>query len=193
MRDRLPDLVAEGLDFAVKCGEPEPSTVVARKLLDVRVVTCAAPAYFAQHRRPKDPREIGDKQHQCILFRDPTTGRPFEWEFHNKKGRIVRVPVSGRFTVNDFASGVAACLDGFGIAQFFDFVVQDHLRAKALVEPFPEWGEERYPVYMLYPSRHLPPAKVRAFADFLIASTAKRGRASTRLRPSRGWASSRGQ
>jgi DNA-binding transcriptional LysR family regulator len=175
VRDRLPDLVAEGLDFAVQCGEPEPSTMVARKLLDVRIVTCAAPSYFAQHGRPKDPRELGDEQHECILFRDPTTGRPFEWEFH-RKGRIIRVPVSGRFTVNDFASGVAACIDGFGVAQFFDFVVADHLRSKALVELLPEWGEERYPVYMLYPSRHLPAAKVRAFADFLISATSARGR-----------------
>jgi DNA-binding transcriptional LysR family regulator len=45
------------------------------------------------------------------------------------------------------------------------------LRSKALVELFPDWAEERFPLYMLYPSRHLRSAKVRAFADFLISST----------------------
>jgi len=170
VRDESPDLVAEGFDVAVRCGEPEPSAVVARRLLDTRILTCAAPAYLAQHGRPKHPRELGDKRHQFILFRDPTTGRPFPWEFH-RRGRVLRVAVSGRFTVNDLASALAVCTDGFGIAQFLELGVKDLLRSKALVELFPDWAEERYPVYMLYPSRHLPPAKLRAFTNFLISST----------------------
>ena len=170
VRDRLPDLVAEGFDLAVRFGEPEPSAVVARRLLYTRILTCAAPAYVAQHGRSKHPRELGDKRHECILFRDPATGRPFPWEFH-RRGRILRVAVSGRFTVNDFSSALAVCIDGFGVAQFLELGVKDLLRSKALVELFPDWAEERYPVYMLYPSRHMPPAKLRAFADFLVAST----------------------
>jgi DNA-binding transcriptional LysR family regulator len=170
VRDRLPDLAAEGFDVAVRFGEPEPSSVVARRLLDTRILTCAAPAYFAQHGRPKHPRELGDQRHECILFRDPTTGRPFPWEFH-RRGRILRVAVSGRFTVNDLVPGRALCTDGFGIAQLGEFGIDDLLRSKALVELFPDWAEERYPLYLLYPSRHLLSAKVRAFADFLISST----------------------
>ena len=170
VRDRLPDLVAEGFDVAVRFGEPEPSSVVARRLLDTRILTCAAPAYFAQHGRPKHPRELGDQRHECILFRDPTTGRPFPWDFH-RRGRILRVAVSGRFTVNDLTPASAVCTDGFGIAQFLELGIDDLLRSKALVEVFPDWAEERYPLYLLYPSRHLLSAKVRAFADFLISST----------------------
>jgi DNA-binding transcriptional LysR family regulator len=170
VRDRLPDLAAEGFDVAVRFGEPEPSSVVARRLLDTRILTCAAPAYFAQHGRPKHPRELGDQRHECILFRDPTTGRPFPWEFH-RRGRILRVAVSGRFTVNDLAPASAVCTDGFAIAQFLELGIDYLLRSKALVEVFPDWAEERYPLYLLYPSRHLLSAKVRAFADFLISST----------------------
>ena len=69
------------------------------------------------------------------------------------------------------ASALAVCTEGFGVAQFLELGVKDLLRSKALVELFPDWAEERYPVYMLYPSRHMPPAKLRAFADFLVAST----------------------
>jgi DNA-binding transcriptional LysR family regulator len=170
VRDQLPDLVAEGFDVAVRFGEPEPSSVVARRLLDTRILTCAAPAYLAQHGRPKHPRELGDQRHECILFRDPTTGRPFPWEFH-RRGRILRVAVSGRFTANDLAPGLELCTDGFGIGQLGEFGIDDLLRSKALVELFPDWAEERFPLYMLYPSRHLLSAKVRAFADFLISST----------------------
>ena len=46
--------------------------------------------------------------------------------------------------------------------------VRDLLEKGRLVELFPDWGGEKYLLYALYPSRHLPPAKVRAFIDFLI-------------------------
>jgi DNA-binding transcriptional LysR family regulator len=170
IRDQLPDLVGEGFDLAVRFGEPEPSAVVARRVLDMRIRTCAAPAYLARRGRARHPRELGS--HECILFRDPTTGRPFPWEFH-RRGRIVRVPVSGRFTVNDGPSALTLCADGFGVSQFLSLFVEDLLRSKRLVELFPDWAEEKYPVYLLYPSRHLPPAKLRAFIDFLISSTTR--------------------
>ena len=170
VRDQLPDLVAEGFDVAVRSGEPDGSSVVARRLCQARILTCAAPAYIAQHGRPRHPRELGDGRHECILFRDPTSGRPFPWEFH-RRGRILRVAVSGRFTVNDLTPGRALCVDGFGIARFLELGIEDLLRSKALIELFPDWAEERFPLYMLHPSRHLRSAKVRAFADFLISST----------------------
>jgi DNA-binding transcriptional LysR family regulator len=42
VRDTLGDLVSEGFDVAVRFGEPEPSGLIARKLLETRVFTCAA-------------------------------------------------------------------------------------------------------------------------------------------------------
>src|SRR5277367_5239801 len=77
VRDRLGDLVADGFDAAVRFGEPEPSALIARKLLETRVVTVASRAYLERRGTPKSPRDIAD--HECILFRDPRTGRPFEW------------------------------------------------------------------------------------------------------------------
>jgi DNA-binding transcriptional LysR family regulator len=48
------------------------------------------------------------------------------------------------------------------------------LASKALVQVLPDWAEERYALYSYYPSRHLPPAKVRAFLDFVAESTPRR-------------------
>jgi DNA-binding transcriptional LysR family regulator len=75
--DRLGDLVADGFDLAVRFGHPRPSTLIARKLLDTRMVTIAAPAYLKRHGHPKDPRELENGHHVCIQFRDPETGRPY--------------------------------------------------------------------------------------------------------------------
>ncbi len=170
VRDRIPDLVAEGFDVAVRFGEPEPSALVARRLLETRIITCAAPRYLAERGRPKHPRELGAAAHECILFRDPATGRPFPWEFH-RGGRVLRVPVTGHLVINDNTVAQQLCVDGHGIAQLMELGAGELVRTNALVELFPQWGEERFPVYVLYPSRHLPPAKVRAFVDFVVAST----------------------
>jgi DNA-binding transcriptional LysR family regulator len=76
VRDRLGDMVAEGFDVAVRFGEPEPSSLITRKLLETRVLTCASPDYLKRRGRPKSPRELTN--HECILFPEPprTTHSP---------------------------------------------------------------------------------------------------------------------
>jgi DNA-binding transcriptional LysR family regulator len=68
-RDRLGDLVADGFDAAVRFGEPEPSALIARRLLATRVLTCAAPSYLAKHGRPAHPRDLGAGSHECTCHR----------------------------------------------------------------------------------------------------------------------------
>ena len=84
-----------GFDAAVRFGEPALPGVVARRLLETRIVTCAAPAYLERHGRPRHPRELADG-HVGILFIDPSTGRPFDWEFHQGVKRL-RIDVLRRF------------------------------------------------------------------------------------------------
>jgi DNA-binding transcriptional LysR family regulator len=167
-RDRLGDLVSDGFDAAVRFGEPEPSALVARRLLDTRIVTCAAPSYLAAHGRPAHPRELGEGLHECIHFLDPVTGRPFPWEFHRGRQRL-RVQVAGRLVVNDVETMLGACAAGHGIAQILALGTEELRRSGRLVELFPTWPDERFPLYVFHLSRHVPPAKLRAFLDFVVA------------------------
>ncbi len=163
------NLTAEGFDAAVRFGDPRPSSLVARKLLDTRIITCASPAYLARHARPRHPRDLA-ADHEAIMFVDPQTNRPFDWDFHRGTKVLRRVPVHGRLVVNDVATALGACLAGHGIAQLMEIGNADYLRSGQLVELFPRWHDELFPVYAFHPSRHLPPAKVRAFLDFVVAS-----------------------
>jgi DNA-binding transcriptional LysR family regulator len=169
VRDTLGDLVSEGFDVAVRFGEPEPSALIARKLLETRILTCAAPLYLARCGRPRHPRELA--RHECLLFRDPVTGRPFPWEFH-RNGKVVEVKVTGRLVMNDLATKLTACAAGHGIAQTFEFGLAPLLASGELVQILTDWAEERFPLYVYHPSRHLPPARVRAFLDFVLACIA---------------------
>jgi DNA-binding transcriptional LysR family regulator len=163
------NLIAEGFDAAVRFGDLRPSSLIARKLLETRIITCASPAYLKRRGRPRHPRDLASN-HEAILFVDPLTGRPYPWDFHRGKKILRRVAVHGQLVVNDVATALGACLAGHGIAQLMEVGTGEHLRSGALVELFPRWHDEMFPVYVLHPSRHLPPAKVRAFLDFVVTS-----------------------
>jgi len=164
------DLVSGGFDVAVRFDQPAVTSLVARRLLQTRIVTCAAPAYIARHGHPRDPRDLaGD--HECILFVDPRTGLPYDWDFIRGRRKIRRVAVHGRLIVNDVATALGACVAGHGIAQLMELGTEELRASGALVELFPRWHDEMFPLYAFHPSRHLPPAKVRAFLDFIVEST----------------------
>ena len=167
-RDGLGDLVAEGFDVALRFGVPRTSTLVARKLLDTAVVTVAAPAYLSRWGRPMRPEDLEGPAHRCLEFRDPETGKPFPWEFHRKRKHVV-VATRGRLTVNDPGALLNACLAGSGIAQMLLLGAEPLIADGRLVNLFPDWPDERFPLYIYYPSRHYLPAKTRAFIDFVVA------------------------
>jgi DNA-binding transcriptional LysR family regulator len=164
-RPELGDLVSEGFDLAVRFGEPPSSSLVARKLLETHVVTVAAPSYLARHGRPEQLTDLA--KHHCLQFRDPRTNQPYEWEFHRGR-RIVPIKTSGRLMLSDAHTFLGACLAGAGIAQVLALAVKAELHRGDLIDIFPNWPDEKFPLFALYPSRHLPPAKLRAFLDFVI-------------------------
>jgi len=173
VRDTPGDLVSEGMDVAVRFGEVGPPGLIARKLLETRIVAIAAPSYLKRHGTPRRPADL--LRHECLLYRDPASGRPFDWEFR-RKGAVVDVKVTGRVVFNDLQTKLAACVAGQGIAQSVAFGLEPLLASRKLVQVLPDWAEERYALYSYYPSRQNPPAKVRAFLDFLLESVAPKPR-----------------
>lgn len=157
------DLVAEGIDVAVRFGPQPASSMSSRLLLNTRVLTVAAPAYLKRHGRPKVPQDLAG--HECLQYINPQDGRVFDWEFHRGK-KVLVVETRGRLTLTDGDSLVRACVAGAGVAQMLALGFESLLTGGALVDLFPDWPDERFPLYAIRPSRRLPPAAVEAFLDF---------------------------
>jgi DNA-binding transcriptional LysR family regulator len=165
-REGLGDLISDGYDLGIRFGEPRPSTLVARRLLDTRVLTVASPGYLKKRGHPTDPQQLVEERHRMIDFRDPETGRPFEWAF--RKGRKeIKVETQSQLMLTDVATMHAVCLAGYGIAQVLELGVDAHLSSGRLVTLFSDWEEERFPLYAYYPSRQYLAPKTRAFLEFL--------------------------
>jgi DNA-binding transcriptional LysR family regulator len=153
-----------GVDVAIRFGPPETSSLIARKLLETAIITCAAPAYLDKHGEPRTPHDL--VHHELLLFRDPQTGRAFPWEFH-RGGKIIEINATGRLMMDDPSAAVAACVAGQGVLQKLAIGLKPALSKGELVQILSRWSDERYPLYAYHPSRHLPPAKVRAFLAFV--------------------------
>lgn len=163
MRDNVGDLVTDGYDMAVRFGTPPMGKLIARKLLETRILTVASPAYLARAGRPAHPCDLAG--HQCIDYRDPLSGRPFRWEFHRQE-QVIRGGGTARLMVSDVDTMLGACVAGVGIAQIMALGSEHLFRAGHLVELFPDWPDEVFPLHAIYPSRKHRPAKVEAFSEF---------------------------
>ena len=170
MRDQVGDLVADGFDLALRFGDPPSGSFVARKLVETRILTVASPGYIAMHGRPQHPADVAG--HACIAFYDAANGRAFDWEFR-KGRRVLPVDIASRLLVSDVGAMLSACEAGSGIAQIMQLGAGDLIESGKLVELFPDWSGELFPLYALYPSRQHRAAKVRAFVDFCLTVLAR--------------------
>ncbi len=157
------DLVTEGIDIALRFGPQPPSTITSKLLLKTRVLTVASPEYLARRGRPDRPEELVN--HECIQYIDPRSGKPFGWEFRRGRERLT-VETQGHLITTDVDLMVQACVSGTGIAQVLSLSVGQLINDGVLVELFPQWPGETYPLYITRPSRRLAPATVEAFLDF---------------------------
>jgi len=167
MRDHVGDLVADGFDLALRFGEPPTESLIARKLIETRILTVASPSYIKRHGQPKHPSEVAHLP--CIDFYDAANACAFEWEFRNG-AEVLPVKPSSRLMVSDVGAMLGACEAGAGIAQIMELGTKQIVDSGRLVELFPDWPGELFPLYALYPSRQHRAAKVRAFVDFAIGA-----------------------
>ena len=160
--DRMVNLVEEGFAVAVRIGQLPDSSVIARKLAAVRLVTCASPVYLQAAGAPATPDELA--QHEAIL--DNNMSDPTVWVFGGPNDQQA-VRVHGRLRFGGADACVAAARRGLGIIRTPAFAAAEDLRAGRLMPLLCPFESQLIYVHAAYPhARHLA-AKVRAFVDFL--------------------------
>lgn len=162
--DRVVNVIDEGFDLAIRIGRPGDSSLILRKLCNVRIVMVAAPTYIKMHGAPDAPEELS--KHACII--DTNFREPSRWPFTNRRGDLEFADVQGRIRYSSAEACVQAAVIGLGLACVPAFVAGDPLRSGRLVRVLQSFETAPYEVHVLYPhSRHLA-AKVRLLVDFLV-------------------------
>lgn len=155
-------IVEEGIDLAVRFGALQDSTLVARKLCDMRLVVVASPHYLNQHGEPQHPKAL--ETHSCLMLM--SSAQPDQWRFR-VGGIDLVVPVKGSFRANSPRAVAHMAVGGQGIARCPYYIVKPFEDRGQLKVLFAESEPEPLPLYVVYPpSRHLT-ARIRALITHL--------------------------
>lgn len=161
LSDRNLDMIDEQLDVAVRIGDLADSSLVARKVGEVRPLTVAAPDYLARAGTPQSPADL--RHHQVVMATGRTQLR--EWRYRGAGGRETVVRLTPRLMITDVDATLAAVRDGHGVARPLSYQVDEDLAAGRLVRILREYELDPLPVQLVTPSARLTPARVRAFLD----------------------------
>ena len=155
-------IIDEGIDLAVRFGALKDSSLVARKLMDMRLVVIASPAYLEQHGTPHHPSALAT--HNCLL--QLTTADPSSWTF-DVDGEETSVRVKGSFRANSPRAIAYMAAGGLGIGRCPYYTARPFLERGALKVLFEEHEANATTLYAVYPpNRHLT-ARIRALIEHL--------------------------
>jgi len=158
------DLNEEGYDCAIRMGELEDSNLIARKLGYFNNVLCAAPAYLRKHGAPHNIDDL--KQHRCINYVFPSTGKPYQWQFDTPSGRV-DLDIEAHMLINDAESVIQAAVAGLGIIQIPHCLAASALAKGQLEIVMTETISTGSPLWIVYPQKRHLSARVQAFIEWV--------------------------
>ncbi|HAU5565776.1 TPA: LysR family transcriptional regulator [Serratia fonticola] len=163
--DRLIDPIEEGVDLVLRLGELESTDeLIVRRLSKQKLICCASPVYLNKHGTPSKIEEL--KLHRCIMgYR---RGAPLAWRLKDASGQDIRFTVNQQHQIGDGDAMLSACLNGLGITQLPESMVNKYIESGKLVMLLTENQPDPLDLHVLWPrTRHLIP-KIRCLVDELV-------------------------
>jgi DNA-binding transcriptional LysR family regulator len=162
--DRLVDLVREGVDCVLRAGNPQDSSMIARRVTELEQVTCASPAYIEKHGEPHDLQAL--EGHHAVNYVSTLTGKPYPLEFRTPDG-IKLMTLPGTVSVTGTEMYAAAAVAGLGIVQVPRYRIAEQLKSRRLKPILTGYPPPTLPVSVLYPQNRQLSPRVRVFVDWL--------------------------
>ena len=163
LSDARSDLVAEGIDLALRISRMDDSSLLARTIAPVAASVIASEAYLERHGTPRHPLELAG--HRLVGYGHRERAMPLH--FHREGEQATVVP-SGPLFANNGDIAVPLLVAGGGIAVLPDFIADQELASGALVRILTDWSLPQSYLHLLSPPSRLRPARVTALADFLV-------------------------
>jgi len=155
--NRVVDLVGEGVDIALRAGKMKDSTLIAKRIMNVKMSLWASKFYLKKG-SPKELKELSNfKFIHFSPFKDElaelTNGK------QTSKIKLTRGPIHA----DDFGAVKALAELGHGIAILPDYICENDTSENRLVKVLPDWWLQAGQFSLVYPSQQFVTPKVRAF------------------------------
>jgi DNA-binding transcriptional LysR family regulator len=163
LTDRHVDLLAAGIDLAIRIGHLSDENLTVRRLGSCRMIACAAPAYLQAFGTPLTPTDLS--QHRAMAFKGAvSTG---DWTFAGPDGVRHTAIIDVRMQADNMDMLRAAAIAGGGIVYGPDFALTDALNDGTLVQVLDTFRSTTLPVHAVFPAARYIPGMVREFVDRL--------------------------
>jgi LysR family transcriptional regulator, regulator for bpeEF and oprC len=166
--DRIADIVGDGLDAAIRVGSLSDSSLVARRIGWQRMWTGGSPGYLRRRGTPRRPEDL--QQHQCLVFRIPTSGREWPWRFR-VAAREVTVRPATQVWFDDGDALVAGARAGMGLVHVPSYMAEQDVARGQLVEVLSDMRSPLMPISLVYPGPRQPPLRLKVLSEALVAAT----------------------
>ena len=163
LEDRYVDLVDEGIDLALRISTMTDSSLIARKIADMRIVVAGAPSLIARVGEPTTPEAL--RNLPCII--DTNLQGQANWRFI-ENGRTVSVHVSGPVRVNSPLAALQAATMGLGFAAMPSYLADRAIESGELRSVLERYVPDGQTLQAVYPHRRHLAGKVRALIDHLV-------------------------
>ena len=160
--DRYVDLIAQGIDVALRMGKLADSSLGARYLGNNPWTVVAAPKYLKTAGTPKRPADLA--RHNALVY--SSVQGDDVWHFIGPRSERIAASVKGRLRSNNLSAVLAAAREGLGIAALPRYVAAESLRTGKVVEVLKDFSQPDQELHAVFPSPKRVPAKVLAFVSF---------------------------
>jgi DNA-binding transcriptional LysR family regulator len=160
--DNMQDLVADGVDLAIRFGKMSDSGFGARKLASLERMLVASPAYLAARGAPAVPADLA--QHDLIV--GPLVAANWPWSFE-RDGDTDTIKIEPRFLLNSAEAAIASACHGLGLARAATLMCRDELASGQLVAALPGYKLDPVDLHAVFPAGRIPSQKVRLFTAFV--------------------------
>lgn len=161
LAERIPDFEKEKID--VLFGLPVPNEgyddLVRKRVATTQHCLYAAPSYLKKQGTPKKPDDL---RGQSVLLHTGARSQANTFIFKGNK----QVVVDSTLQINDAGALLQCAINGMGIVKLRDYMAQDALRKKQLVEILADYREPAQSIYLYYQSSKYLQSKIRCFIDF---------------------------
>ncbi|MDB5999337.1 MAG: LysR family transcriptional regulator [Rhizobacter sp.] len=163
--DRIGNWVEDRVDIGFRAGPPPEDGLIARRLMPLQLIVCAAPSYLAKFGAPTRIEDLA--KHRCSGFRHATSGKVMPWEFKVGDETVARA-VATMFCTNDIDLEAKAVVAGEAIGQLVGVTAAPLVRAGLLRPLLTQHVTDHLGLYVYYGSRVAQPARVRTFIDLAV-------------------------
>jgi DNA-binding transcriptional LysR family regulator len=162
LEDRLVDLIEERVDVALRIGHLESSSLMRKRVGEVRRVVVASPDYLKKFGIPRKPEDLA--RHRAVSF--VNHANPPAWVFNGKDQVQRKIRVPSLMEVNRAKAAILLARQGIGLTRVLSYQVADELKQGLLVHLLKAYEPPPIPIQLVYPSARLLAPRVRAFLDF---------------------------